>query len=492
MGGTICVQNRDQNQVAKALLWLPYWIVNQMLACVKSAEEKLKGTPPSIIQIFVEMKQNYNLPVNNIYEGAAVLTSLFREDWLYTDETAVCYSLKRHEGFMLYSEMFRKRYGNEYMTGRDGTCVPTTARKINFKNLIDMLKSKDEAVFTKNKWVYDGDFKFCDGEKLGSKIAFNTYPRSGNSFLRKYLEQLTGISTGATVQLHTSSSLQIMGLKGEYICDDRTWIVKAHHPMLLPGVLQFKSDKVVCCVRNPLDVILSFASLSNTMSHAAQPPFSYDKDYPEWWNWWVTDQAKAHARYFETMLRHCNQEGRNPIYIVRYEDLVSNPRPELEGIMKYLLDLDDISGTNAQRRVDQVIDMGAASSQTYKLKSTTGKFNNAKGRYTDAQIKLIQEMNADHLYYFGYANHPTEENKTAFFEFNEHKKEHLDKYYGFRKDNQKFVDKLAKEGGWKGPQYGVNSDKECFDFYPQAEVSKVQEPSRDYARKTLGYPAPKE
>ena len=106
--------------------------------------------------------------------------------------------------------------------------------------------------------------------------------------------------------LHTSTSLQCMGLKGEFIADDRTWIVKAHHPMLLPGVIQFKSDKVICCVRNPLDVILSFASLGNTMSHTAQPEFDYSKDFPEWWDWWVKDQAKAHARYFETMLRHCN------------------------------------------------------------------------------------------------------------------------------------------------------------------------------------------
>lgn len=253
---------------------------------------------------------------------------------------------------MSFSEMFRKRYGNGYMTVRDGTVAPTTARTINFNELWNMLKSKDEAVFNKCAWMYDGDFKFCDGQKLPTKIAFNTFPRSGNSFLRKYLEQMTGISTGASVMLHTSSSLQIMGLKGEYIVDDRTWIVKAHHPMLLPGVLQFNSDKVVCCVRNPLDVLPSFASLSNTMSHSGQPDFSYDKDYPEWWNWWVTSQSEAHAKYFKTMLKHCNKEGRNPIHIVRYEDLVTSPREELIGIFKFLLDLDDIKGTNAERRID--------------------------------------------------------------------------------------------------------------------------------------------
>jgi len=70
-----------------------------------------------------------------------------------------------------------------------------------------MLKSKDIALFEQAQWMWNGDFKFLDGEPLPSKIAFNTFPRSGNSFLRRLLEQVTGISTGATVQLHTSTSL---------------------------------------------------------------------------------------------------------------------------------------------------------------------------------------------------------------------------------------------------------------------------------------------
>jgi hypothetical protein len=139
-------------------------------------------------------------------------------------------------------------------------------------------------------------------------VAFNGYPRSGTTFLRKYIEQITGLVTGATVMLHTATSLQITGLKGEFIADDRCWIVKAHHPILLPGVLKFKSNKVFCCVRNPLDVIVSLASLGNTMSHSARPEFCYTNDYPEWWKWWVKDQAIAHKKYFESMLRHCNEE----------------------------------------------------------------------------------------------------------------------------------------------------------------------------------------
>jgi len=123
------------------------------------------------------------------------------------------------------------------------------------------------------------------------KVAYNTYPRSGNSFLRKVLEGITGTPTGATMSLHTSTSLQIQGLKGEYIADDRVWIVKAHHPGLMPKCLPFVSNKVLCCVRNPLDIFPSYANFANTMTHSVKLPFDVDKAYPVWWDWFVHFQV---------------------------------------------------------------------------------------------------------------------------------------------------------------------------------------------------------
>ena len=427
-----------------------------MISSVISAEAKL-GKPPSVIEIFVEMKRQHNISmVSNIYEGAAVITSLFREDMLFANDVCSHYSVTRHEGFLNYTEIFRKKIGEGYKINKDGTVAVTTAPTLNFRNLTEMLKSKDAALFEQAQWMWNGDFKFLDGEVLPSKIAFNTFPRSGNSFLRRLLEQVTGISTGATVQLHTSTSLQCMGLKGEQIVDDRTWIIKAHHPSLLPMATKFASDKVICCVRNPLDVILSFASLSNTMSHSANPEFDYATDYPEWWAWWVKTQAITHAKYFEILLRHCTKEGKNPIYICRYEDLVSDSKKELDGIMKFLLDVDDLSGTNCERRIDQLSKLGGEASQAYKLKPNTGKFNANRGKYSEELVEFIKETNADLLYYFGYTDHPTEQNTTAFFNFKEHKPANVEKFYGFRADNEKVVKQLAKDGGWKGPKYQVN------------------------------------
>lgn len=137
--------------------------------------------------------------------------------------------------------------------------------------------------------MFDGEFRFLDNQKPidGNKVSFNSFPRSGNSFLRRFLEQITGISTGANISLHTSTSLQIMGLMGENIVDDRAWIIKAHHPFLIPESIDYVCNKVIVCVRNPLDVLPSWASLTNTLNHSVKPEYKYDKDFPEWWNNWI-------------------------------------------------------------------------------------------------------------------------------------------------------------------------------------------------------------
>ena len=71
----------------------------------------------------------------------------------------------------------------------DGTIIPKKARTVNFKYLTNILRSKDEGVFEREQWMFDGDFRFLYGDPIGNqKVAFCTYPRSGNSFLRRTLE----------------------------------------------------------------------------------------------------------------------------------------------------------------------------------------------------------------------------------------------------------------------------------------------------------------
>jgi hypothetical protein len=49
---------------------------------------------------------------------------------------------------------------------------------------------------------------------------------------------------------------------------------------------------------------------------------------------------------------------------------------------KFMLDLNDLTGTNMERRIKQIEEMGSNATQTYQLKSTTGRFNASKDKYT--------------------------------------------------------------------------------------------------------------
>jgi len=63
-------------------------------------------------------------------------------------------------------------------------------------------------------------------------IILNSYPRSGNTLLRGYLERIMGIPTGSDCDISKKLNLELMtlGLPGEGLVDKRVWISKSHYP----------------------------------------------------------------------------------------------------------------------------------------------------------------------------------------------------------------------------------------------------------------------
>lgn len=89
---------------------------------------------------------------------------------------------------------------------------------------------------------------------------------------------------------------------------------------------------------------------------------------------------------------------------MRYEDLILNKERELTGLFKFLLDMDDLAGTNIERRIQQVIKSGDNISDTYQLKNTSMKLNSGLSYFTKSQIDYIKETNREFLHIFGYTN----------------------------------------------------------------------------------------
>ena len=130
---------------------------------------------------------------------------------------------------------------NERMAFRPGPNTPV----LNFKYIKELLLSTDLSRNAELDWMKDGSLRFLDGEDIrGNQVAFASFARSGNTFLRRFLEQITGIYTGSDMRVEFTKNVQFMGLDGEGagLDDNLVWITKTHYPMESPhGADEFNS-----------------------------------------------------------------------------------------------------------------------------------------------------------------------------------------------------------------------------------------------------------
>ena len=187
MGGTCCVARRKEGQIAKALLYLPWFYVDRFLSAIDYAEDVL-GRPPNTLEIYAAMNMKFKTPVRNPYDTAAILMSIYREDMIYTDTVCFQFTTKEREGFDNFSGHFKMKFPG-YKVDSEGCVTPDAAKTINYQKLVEMLKSKDESLLEQCRWQFDKEFRFLDGGPLdNNRVCFTSFPRSGNSFLRRTIE----------------------------------------------------------------------------------------------------------------------------------------------------------------------------------------------------------------------------------------------------------------------------------------------------------------
>ena len=81
---------------------------------------------------------------------------------------------------------------------RPGPDTPT----VNLAQLKELLLSKDLSRNSELDWVSSKNLRFLDGTDInGQYIAFESIARSGNSFLRRIIELITGVYTGSDMNI---------------------------------------------------------------------------------------------------------------------------------------------------------------------------------------------------------------------------------------------------------------------------------------------------
>lgn len=112
---------------------------------------------------------------------------------------------------------------------------------------------------------------FFNGEDTTDEldtVVMTSYPRSGNTLLRAYLEKIMGLITGSDCDITKKLNVALMdlGLAGEGLVDKRVWVVKTHYPERY-GKTRFGAERAILLIRSPLDCITSLFNMVCSGSH---------------------------------------------------------------------------------------------------------------------------------------------------------------------------------------------------------------------------------
>jgi hypothetical protein len=88
---------------------------------------------------------------------------------------------------------------------------------LNFNKLKSLLLSEGTSKIDEYRALTSKGLLFLDKKEdlVGNRVALASFPRTGNSFLRKILEQITGNFTGSDMSLDFTVIVQQQGMLGE-------------------------------------------------------------------------------------------------------------------------------------------------------------------------------------------------------------------------------------------------------------------------------------
>jgi hypothetical protein len=168
-----------------------------------------------------------------------------------------------------------------------------------------------------------------------------SFPRSGNTLLRAYLEKIMGLTSGSDCDISKklNKDLMLMGLAGEGLVDKRVWVVKTHYPERY-GKTKFYAERAILLVRDPLDCMTSLYNMVCTGSHNKSISDNDFQKYPLLWSEFIQQDITVWKDFHDFWIN-----AKIPVHIVRYEDIVSSPEPTLKSLLEFILNIKDISGT---------------------------------------------------------------------------------------------------------------------------------------------------
>jgi hypothetical protein len=136
-------------------------------------------------------------------------------------------------GYELFSDRIKRMYSTYQLNHRLVLLPGPETKTVNFTWLKELLQSKDLSRNHELSWT-EKSLRFLDAtvDMAGHRICFASFPRTGNTMTRKYIEAVTGVYTGSDMNLSITLPFLCLGMAGEeHVSDDNTvWITKTHWP----------------------------------------------------------------------------------------------------------------------------------------------------------------------------------------------------------------------------------------------------------------------
>jgi hypothetical protein len=213
--------------------------------------------------------------------------------------------------------------------------------------------------------MYDYNAEFSKLAVIHETIILPSFHRSGNTLTRELLEGVTQILTGSDdIQFHplekiVSGNFEIeqtdvfINFKGQRKTDQDVWVYKTHFPIRYRKEI-FKFDRIILIVRNPFDTLESMFNLYLTGSHSKSIHNDEYRRLEQEWQGFINDVIPEWVQFHEYWLKYA-EENNVPLYIIRYEDLLTDTKDEVMQMMKFLLHYQKIEGTVVEEKIDSYL-----------------------------------------------------------------------------------------------------------------------------------------
>ena len=227
-------------------------------------------------------------------------------------------------------------------------------------------------------------------------VILTSYPRSGNTLLRAYLEKVMGLVSGSDCDItkKLNVALMNMGLAGEGLVDKRVWVIKTHYPERY-GKTKFGAERCILLVRSPLDCITSLFNMVCSGSHDCSIS---DEDFQRFnalWTEFIEQEISIWKDFHDFWMR-----AKIPVHIIRYEDIIQRPQAALENLCKFILNVETVEGTQISANIALAVQEKAP--EIYKPRK--GKVNGNTDKFTENNLLYMCTHAGELIAHLGYSH----------------------------------------------------------------------------------------